>query len=534
MSIKVCIPEEAAFGAESFAAAISEIRKQQYIIKHTRKNLVGIVSETGISHAGARNTQAFPVMVILPPVYPEWLGGSDFTSVHQVRFPYAGGAMARGIASAEMVVALARTGMLGFFGAAGLGLAKLEAEISGISRQLDPLNLSWGSNLIHSPDNPSLEDRTIDLYLKYGVKRISAAAFMKITPSIVRFACKGLHRGADGAVKRSNYIFAKISRPEVARHFLAPAPEAMVDELLAKGQITKQESELIMEIPICEDIDVEGDSGGHTDNRPLNSLFPAIALLRDEMASRYNYKAPIRLGAAGGMGTPEAIASAFAMGAAYVVVGSVHQSAVEAGTSPQVKIMLSKAGIADTIMTPSADMFELGSRVQVLKLGTMMGVRGNLLHDLYKRYPSIDDIPEKTRKDIEKNIFGLSLEEVWKETVSYFEKTDPRQIGMAEKDPRHKMAVIFRWYLGNSSHWPISGNEKRVMDYQIWCGPAIGSFNQWVKGSFLEEPANRSIEQIALNLLEGSSVAVRANQIRSLGIPIPFQAASYRPERLTI
>jgi trans-AT polyketide synthase/acyltransferase/oxidoreductase domain-containing protein len=30
------------------------------------------------------------------------------------------------------------------------------------------------------------------------------------------------------------------------------------------------------------------------------------------------------------------------------------------------------------------------------------------------------------------------------------------------------------------------GDETRRMDYQIWCGPAMGAFNDWVRGSFLE------------------------------------------------
>ena len=46
----------------------------------------------------------------------------------------------------------------------------------------------------------------------------------------------------------------------------------------------------------------------------------------------------------------------------------------------EVKDLLSKVGIADFMMTASAGMFEDGVKVQVLKRGTMMGVRGNLLY----------------------------------------------------------------------------------------------------------------------------------------------------------
>ena len=37
--------------------------------------------------------------------------------------------------------------------------------------------------------------------------------------------------------------------------------------------------------------------------------------------------------------------------------------------------MLAKAGLADVVMAPAADMFELGVEVQVLKRGSMFGVR---------------------------------------------------------------------------------------------------------------------------------------------------------------
>src|SRR5262249_19118842 len=56
----------------------------------------------------------------LPPLYPEWLGDRSFAEAHGIRFPYATGSMANGIATPRLVIAVARAGMLGFYGAAGL------------------------------------------------------------------------------------------------------------------------------------------------------------------------------------------------------------------------------------------------------------------------------------------------------------------------------------------------------------------------------------------------------------------------------
>jgi hypothetical protein len=118
--------------------------------------------------------------------------------------------------------------------------------------------------------------------------------------------------------------------------------------------------------------------------------------------------------------------------------------------------------------------------------------------------------------------------------VEFFQKRDPRELAEAERNPRHRMALVFRWYLGLSSHWPIVGEATRRLDYQIWCGPAIGSFNQWVAGSFLAPPAGRTVAQIALNLMEGAAVVTRAAQLRSYGVPVPASAFEFRPRPLRL
>jgi hypothetical protein len=96
------------------------------------------------------------------------------------------------------------------------------------------------------------------------------------------------------------------------------------------------------------------------------------------------------------------------------------------------------------------------------------------------------------------------------------------------------MALVFRWYLGMSSRWAIVGEVRRRADYQVWCGPAMGAFNAWVRGSFLEDPAERTAGQIALNLLEGAAVASRAQALRSAGVAVPAEAFLYRPRRLSL
>jgi trans-AT polyketide synthase/acyltransferase/oxidoreductase domain-containing protein len=430
---------------------------------------------------------------------------------------------------------MAHAGMLGFFGAAGLSYERVERALDELEAELGTEGPAWGVNLIHSPAEPDLEERVADMLVARNVKRVSASAFMALQPSVVRIAAAGLTLDEYGNVRRKHHVFAKISRPEVAAPFMSPPPAEMLRELVEQGRLTHAEAELAARIPVACDITVEGDSGGHTDNQTLVALFPLISGLRDELTAKYGYTETIRIGAAGGLGTPTAVAAAFALGAAYVVTGTVNQGAIEAGLSDVGKAMLAEAQIADVAMAAAADMFELGVKLQVLKRGTMFPNRANGLYEIYRSYDSLESLPSDVRDKVEKRLLGAPIDQVWAETRAFWEHRDPSQVVMAESDPKHKMALVFRWYLGKSSRWAIEGEPTRKGDYQIWCGPAMGAFNAWVKGTFLEDPAERTTVQIALNLLEGAVVAARATQLRGYGVALPANAASaYRPRKLRV
>src|SRR5262249_34307358 len=160
--------------------------------------------------------------------------------------------------------------------------------------------------------------------------------------------------------------------------------------------------------------------------------------LRDRLQTEHAYATPLRVGAAGGISTPASAAAAFAMGAAYIVTGSINQACVESGSSDAVREMLAQAEQADTTMAPAADMFEMGVKRQVLKRGTMFPMRAAKLYEIYRSRDSLDAIPAAERAMLEKTIFRKSLDEVWQETRAFFQERDPSQIDRAEKDPRHK------------------------------------------------------------------------------------------------
>ena len=469
--------------------------------------------------------EAIPIAAYAPTIRPEQLGDSTFLADHRLRYPYVTGAMANGIGSCEIVEAMGRAGMLGFFGAAGLSPHRVEQAIDRLQQNLG--DIPYGFNLIHSPNEPLLEAEIVDLYLRRNVHLVEASAYLDLTLPVVKYRVAGIHRDADGRIVTPNKIIAKVSRIEVASKFFAPPPEKYLRELQNQGFITAEQVQLASRIPMAQDLTAEADSGGHTDNRPAITLIPTMLALRSRVQKQFDM--PLRVGAAGGIATPQSAAAAFAIGAAYVVTGSINQACVESGSSDLVREMLAQAEQADVIMAPAADMFEMGVKVQVLKRGTMFAMRAAKLFELYRSYASIDAIPAAERVQLEKNVFRFSLEEIWRQTRDFFLQRDPTQVPKAEADPKHKMALVFRWYLGQSSRWANAGVPDRRLDYQVWCGPAMGAFNEWTKGSFLEQPKNRKVVMVALNLLHGAALTQRFQTLRCQGIELKEEWSQTRP-----
>lgn len=436
------------------------------------------------------------------------LGSSDFRNDYAVRYAYCSGAMYRGIASAQMVIKMGKAGLMGFLGTGGMSLSEIEANIKQIQSELRN-GESYGLNLLHNLIDPEMEMRTVELYLKHGVRRVEAAAYMQITEALVYFRAKGL-RQEGNTIVCDHTIMAKVSRPEIAELFMKPAPEKMIRRLLDRGLISEQQATFSQEVPLSYDICVEADSGGHTDGGVALVLLPSIQQLRSTIEATHQYTKRIRVGLAGGIGTPQAVACAFMMKADFVLTGSVNQCTVEAGTSDAVKDLLQEINVQDTDYAPAGDMFELGAKVQVLKKGVLFPARANKLYALYQQYESIESIPEKNRVQLEKNYFKRPLNEVWEETRAYFRsKGEEQTVTRAEQNAKEKMALVFRWYFGFSNRVALEGNLPEKVNFQVHTGPALGSFNQWVKGTPMESWRNRHVDEIAERLMEGAAALMK-------------------------
>ncbi|MFF2618621.1 PfaD family polyunsaturated fatty acid/polyketide biosynthesis protein [Kitasatospora sp. NPDC058046] len=506
-----------AFDADAVREMLLHLDQPCYIVR--------VAGRVGARHTLPSGSEG-ELLAAVGPLAPDRLGSPTLIDEQGLRGAYMAGSMAAGISSVELVTALVRAGYLASFGTAGLPAARAEDGLARLGRALS--GRPWAANLIHTPTAPRLERDCVDRFLAHGVRRIEASAFVRPTAELVRFRTLGLRQDSRSGVHSEHRVMAKVSRCEVAEHFLRPAPAELLDELLQRGAISAEQAELARRVPLADDLTAEADSAGHTDRRPLAVLLPLFTALRDRLAPR------VRIGAAGGIGTPTAAHAAFVLGADYVVTGSVNQACVEAGTSTTVKELLARAGIADCATAPAADMFELGIDVQVLQRGSLFPGRAGQLYRLYHRHDSLDDLTPAQRDRLEQQLFRRSLSEVEHDTMAWLAENQPEMAVRAAADRRFRMAAVFRWYLGQSSRWALEGTPDRVADFQIWCGPAMGAFNAWTAGTDLAEPRNRHAATVARELLTGAAYHARIGQLRLAGVRLPAVCGAYRPTKACV
>lgn len=423
--------------------------------------------------------------------------GRQFCARHGLALPYVAGSMYRAIASVEMVVRAARAGLLGFFGAGGLPLDQVERALLSIKEQLGR-DLPFGMNLLAAPGRPELEQQTVELYLKHGVRYVEASAFMQAAAPLVQFRFRGAAI-RNGRASAPNEVFAKVSRAEVASAFLAPPPEALLARLREQGLLSEAEVAAARRLPLASEICIEADSGGHTDAGVALALLPSMVRLRNEAAARA-LDARTGIGAAGGLGTPEAICAAFVLGAEFVVVGSINQCSPEAGTSPMVKDILAQVGLHDTAYAPAGDLFVTGARVQVVKRGTLFPARANQLYQAYRTHDSLAAIPHRTRDTIER-FMGRPLAAIWDSTGARLARTRPDELAYLEANEKARMARVFKWYFSRSIEAAMQGVEAERANFQIHSGPAMGAFNNFAQGGELEARERRHVDAIAHELM---------------------------------
>jgi hypothetical protein len=59
----------------------------------------------------------------------------------------------------------------------------------------------------------------------------------------------------------------------------------------------------------------------------------------------------------------------------------------------------------------------------------------------------------------------------------------------------------------------------------------MGAFNAWTSGTYLEQPGNRRVADVALHLMHGAAYTRRVGHLRDLGVHLPPTCTGYRPTR---
>ena len=210
----------------------------------------------------------------------------------------------------------------------------------------------------------------------------------------------------------------------------------------------------------------------------------------------------VRMGRAGFLSFYGTGGVRFLLGADFVLTGSINQCTAEAGMSDVVKDMLQDINVQDTDYAPAGDMFEIGAKIQVMKRGVFFPARANKLYNLWREHDSLASIDAQTAKHIQEKYFRRSFEEVYADTRNHYLTIMPGEIDKAERNPKHKMALVFRSYFIHTINLALAGNVDRRVDFQVHCGPSLGAFNQWVKGTELEDWRRRHPDQIGEMLMQ--------------------------------
>lgn len=429
------------------------------------------------------------------------LGCAEFKKEYGVNYAYVVGGMSNGISGENLIIQLAKSKILGFFGTHNLSLTKIEQGLSYITNSLD-ITDPFGVNIVYNYKQPDKEFKIIELVLKYGIKNIEISDFIDVPLSLVYYRVSGLLQGEDGRVICKHKIICKVSKPDIAIAFMSPPPTALVEKLLQNNKITKEQADMAQLITMSDDICVMTDPGGHTERQQFNVIFPAIKRIRDLAMTKNQYSNKIRIGTGGGIGTPDSVALAFLLGTDFVLTGSINLCSVESRISSTVKRILQNMEVSDTDHVPYGDMFELDEYAQVLRKGTLFSSKAKKLMSVFQKYTSVEHLPEDVKTLLEQDYFNNSLEEVWGLLTDNLKKDNLLlEIERAEQNQRYKMVLIIKYYFRLCENYAIEGAEKNIQNYQVYVGSALGAFNQYVKGTEMENWENRSVSGICKCLM---------------------------------
>lgn len=459
------------------------------------------------------STPAAHVDYALPPTDAQRLGSQVFRERHGLDYAYVAGGMFRGISSAALVQRMAHAGMLAYLGTAGMPLEAVEAAVLDVLSTLKP-GASWGMNLTPDTTYERGEHRLVQLCLKHGVQRIEVSGFNTITEPLVYYRIAGLQRDAAGNIQCQHRILAKVMSLAVAELFMSPPPVYWVNSLLAKGLITPDQALMAESVPLCDDLCVQANPAGPTLGGSLALIFPSMTRLRSAMINRFNYRETITLGAGGGIGSPEAAASAFLLGAEFVLTGSINQCTVESGATDCVKNLLQHAGLHDIAHAPNSEMLNDRPKLQVLHRSSLFAPRANRLLELFNQLDSLEAIAQPVRTKLERDFFNQTLSDIEAQRLNVLkDKSREREIQQVLTNPKVRMKMVLSAYWHHGLDRAASGLPSDLVNAQVHISAAIGAFNNHYNQDAGFNWQSRHIDQVAVMLMTEAARQLRETRV---------------------
>ena len=149
---------------------------------------------------------------LLPNMTAKDFGDAEFRKTYGLQYALYGGAMANGIASSDMVIALGKAGCMGSYGSGGMRPEVVAQEIDKIKAALS--GKTYMVNML-SNRNAQAELALAELLLQKDVPAVEASAYITPSEALVYYRLKGIRRTADGQIVIPHKIIAKVSREEV-------------------------------------------------------------------------------------------------------------------------------------------------------------------------------------------------------------------------------------------------------------------------------------------------------------------------------
>ena len=409
------------------------------------------------------------------------LGSRAFRRDHGSVYAYVAGSPMFGVRTPVLVAAAVRAGLVSYLDAFGDDPA---AALQETRRLLgESPRKALGVALCPRGVGSISEDRLVETALAHGVEKAEAVDYRQVTAALVRFRFAGL--GA-GAAERPRPLSVRVRHVAEADAFAAPAPSSLVDDLQRRGVLSADEAEAARRTPMATELCAMVGVGNGAD---LVTFLPALRrrVEGSVQVGAVRVENRVRVGAGGALGTPEALACAFLLGADFVQVGAVNLCCVESGLSREARRLLPTLEPGDTVDAPALDGFSLGARRRVVKKGSFFAARAQKLYELFRFYDSIDDLPT------------AQLDQL---TARYFQSPLPES---SADDPKQAMAQMFGEYLKRGEAWALAGLEPHRVNFQIPCDESLPAFNQWARGSEWEAPERRRVVDVAGALMSGAA-----------------------------